>query len=59
MSALVRTVAAPLVAAARVVERRVRTSVQIERGARRVLAALARRSRDAKVFVRLRVMSLV
>lgn len=54
-----RVVLAPIVAALRVVERRARSSARVERRARAMLAALARRSRAAKTFVRLRVMSLV
>ena len=54
-----RIALAPAVAVARVIERRLRTSPRIERTARRALAAVARRSRMARSFVRLRMMPLV
>jgi hypothetical protein len=54
-----RIALSPLVAVARVIERRVRTSSRVARPARFVMAALARRSRGARTFVRLRVMPLV
>jgi hypothetical protein len=52
-------VIAPFVAALRVVERRVRTSRRARRFGRRAAAALARRSKEARAFVALRLMKLV
>jgi hypothetical protein len=48
-----------VVAAARVVEARLRSSRRVRRAARDVAAALARRSNEARAFVRLRLMRLV
>jgi hypothetical protein len=50
---------AELVAAARVVEARVRRSRRLTRLGRRLAAALARRSAEARAFVRLRLMRIV
>jgi hypothetical protein len=47
------------VAAARVVERRVRSSPALRRAGRGAVALLARRSREVRAFVRLRLMRLV
>lgn len=54
-----RMALAPVVAIARVLERRLRTSTRVEPRARRALAAFAHRSRMARSFVRLRMMPLV
>ncbi len=48
-----------VVAAARVVEARVRASVRTRRAARDAMALLAKRSTEARAFVRLRLMRLV
>jgi hypothetical protein len=48
-----------IVAAARVVEDRVRRSARVRRAARATVAALARRSSEVRAFVRLRLMRLV
>ncbi len=48
-----------LVALGRVIERRVRTSVPLRRAGRRAAAAMAKRSREARSFVALRLMKLV
>jgi hypothetical protein len=48
-----------LVAFARVLERRARTSPSLRRAGRRAAAALARRSKEARAFVALRLMKLV
>jgi hypothetical protein len=48
-----------LVAAARVIEERVRRSRTIRRFGRDAAAALAKRSKEARAFVRLRLMRLV
>jgi hypothetical protein len=47
------------VAAARVIERRVRTSRTLRRNARNGMAMLARLSREGRAFVRLRLMPIV
>jgi hypothetical protein len=47
------------VAAARVLEARLRRSKRVMRAARGALAALARVSPEARAFIRLRVMRLV
>jgi hypothetical protein len=48
-----------LVAAARVVEERTRRSAKVRRFARGSMAFLAKRSTEARAFVRLRLMRLV
>ena len=47
------------VAAARVVEARLRDAAVVRRAARAAAALLARRSKEARAFVRLRLMRLV
>jgi hypothetical protein len=48
-----------IVAAARVVEERVRTSPRVRRAARAAMALAAKRSTEARAFVRIRLMRLV
>jgi hypothetical protein len=48
-----------IVALSRVIEARARTSPRVQRRARRLMAALAKRSREARSFVQLRLMRLV
>jgi hypothetical protein len=54
----VAAIAPLVVGAARAAELRVRSSPHARRTARRALAVLARRSREARAYVRLRVMRL-
>lgn len=49
----------PLVAAARLVEERLRTSRTLRRAARGTLALLARYSKEARSFVRIRTRRIV
>jgi hypothetical protein len=48
-----------LVALARVIEQRVRGSERLRRAGRRLAAGVARRSKNARAFVQLRLMRLV
>jgi hypothetical protein len=48
-----------LVALARVIERRLRTSAAVQRAARGAMARLARSSKNARAFVRLRIMPII
>lgn len=52
-------IGAAIVAVARVVEHRVRTSKRVTKLARSSMAILARSSKNARAFVRLRLMSIV
>ena len=48
-----------IIAAARIVEERLRTSKTVRRAARKTAALLARRSKEARDFVRIRLMRLI
>ena len=56
---MIDSVLAVVIAAGRVVERRVRTSPTLERRGRRAMALVAKWSREGRAFVRIRLIPIV